>query len=98
MKQHTHSLAGLGPQPAWEVARPWASFLLALPPTLSSTSPEVPLSGDFHPRYPSPRQGGTFLCLSGFDASDSVIRMFFVKDVLASNECFAHVLGASFLS
>lgn len=73
-----------GPWPAEQRAP--ASFLLALHPSHSAAHPEVPalqlvgLIPNIHPAG----QDGPFLCPSGFDASDSVIKMFFVKD-LASN-------------
>lgn len=47
--------------------------------------PGLPASGRSHPKYVSTEAGRPFLCLSGFDASDSVTKMLSVRDILAGN-------------
>lgn len=68
-------------------------MLLARLPLRVAHLPRFPLNGCFHPKYPSTSTGGALSCQSGLDASDSVSKMFFVKDILAGNKCFCTCIG-----
>lgn len=75
-----------GPWPAEQRAP--ASFLLALLPFHSAAHPRFPPCNRLLSSQISIQPGRmvhSCVRLDGFDASDSVIKMFFVKDLLASN-------------
>lgn len=47
----------------------------------------------FIPNIWPPPRGGILPCQSGFDASDSISKMFFVKSILTGNKCFCTCVG-----